>query len=118
MMSKRRLNDATPSEWDDLNTMGQSQENYDIYSDWKAYESDCNDSQYKSDNYTAKQVDGNHYIKCSIQPIDYIIGNKLGFCEGNVVKYVTRYKDKGGLSDLNKAMHYLEMLIIEEESKL
>ena len=57
------------------------------------------------------QVGGNHYKNKSIQPIDYIIGNNLGFCEGNVIKYVTRYKDKNGVEDLLKAKQYLEFLI-------
>jgi hypothetical protein len=59
------------------------------------------------------QVGGNHYKNKSIQPIDYIIGNNLGFCEGNVIKYVTRYKDKNGVEDLMKAKQYIEFLIEE-----
>ena len=57
-----------------------------------------------------KQIGGEHY-KTSIQPIEFILANNLGFCEGNVVKYVTRWKDKGGVQDLKKAIHYLEFLI-------
>jgi hypothetical protein len=62
------------------------------------------------------QVDGDHYKKLAIQPIDYIHENGLGYIEGNVVKYVTRWKDKGGVSDLKKAAHYLGILI-EKASK-
>ena len=51
-----------------------------------------------------------HY-DMKIQPIEYIMANGLGFCEGNIVKYISRYKEKGGLSDLYKAQHYLESLI-------
>ena len=58
-----------------------------------------------------KQVGGNHYREQGIQPITYIYANQLGFCEGNVVKYVTRWKNKGGIDDLRKAIHYLELLI-------
>jgi len=58
-----------------------------------------------------KQISGNHYKDKGIQPIIYIHANNLGFCEGNVVKYVTRWKDKGGKADLEKAIHYLELLI-------
>lgn len=61
--------------------------------------------------YKREQVGGNHYKNKKIQPIDYIIGNELGFCEGNVVKYITRYKDKNGLEDLKKAKQYIEFLI-------
>nr|DAR34910.1 MAG TPA: nucelotide kinase [Caudoviricetes sp.] len=57
------------------------------------------------------QVGGDHYKELSIQPIEYILANKLGFCEGNVVKYITRYKSKNGLEDLKKAKHYIDMLI-------
>jgi hypothetical protein len=62
------------------------------------------------------QVDGDHYKKLAIQPLHYILGNGLGYCEGNVVKYVTRWKDKGGVTDLQKARHYLDVLI-EKASK-
>jgi hypothetical protein len=47
----------------------------------------------------------------AMQPWDYIAANNLGFFEGNVVKYVTRWKDKGGVADLEKARHYLDKLI-------
>jgi hypothetical protein len=58
-----------------------------------------------------EQVGGRHYIEKPIQPWDYIIANKLGYLEGNIVKYVSRYKEKGGVEDLIKASHYLEKLI-------
>jgi hypothetical protein len=58
-----------------------------------------------------KQVSGDHYKNKAIQPVVYIHANNLGFCAGNVVKYVTRYKDKGGIADLEKAKHYIELLI-------
>jgi hypothetical protein len=58
-----------------------------------------------------KQESGTHYKDKGIQPIVYIHANNLGFCEGNVVKYVTRWRDKGGEADLRKAIHYLELLI-------
>jgi len=55
-----------------------------------------------------------HY-DMEIQPITYIMANGLGFCEGNIVKYVSRYKEKGGIEDLKKARHYLDMLIEQEQ---
>lgn len=61
------------------------------------------------------QVGGSHYKGFAIQPAEYSIKNKLGFAEGNVVKYVTRFGLKGGLEDLHKARHYLDMLIEEAE---
>ena len=57
------------------------------------------------------QVSGTHYKHKDIQPWDYIAANKLGYFEGNVVKYVSRWKSKGGLEDLKKARHYLDKLI-------
>ena len=64
-----------------------------------------------------KQVGGAHYRDKGIQPIIYIHANNLGFCEGNVVKYVTRWRDKNGVADLKKAIHYLELLIELEQTK-
>jgi len=57
------------------------------------------------------QIDGSHYKDKGIQPIVYIHANNMGFCDGNVVKYVTRYKEKNGKKDLEKAKHYIELLI-------
>lgn len=56
------------------------------------------------------QVGGNHY-QAPIQTWDYIIAHDLGYLEGNVVKYVSRYRKKNGLQDLEKAKHYLDKLI-------
>jgi len=58
-----------------------------------------------------KQVSGSHYKDKGIQPIIYIHANNLDFCEGNVVKYITRCRDKNGIADLEKAKHYIELLI-------
>jgi len=57
-----------------------------------------------------RQVGGSHYKDRGIQPIEYMMSNGLGYAEGAVVKYVTRWKDKGGVEDLKKAKHFLEML--------
>ena len=57
------------------------------------------------------QIAGNHYKQKSIQPWDYIAANELGYFEGNIVKYVSRWRDKGGVDDLRKAQHYLQKLI-------
>lgn len=57
------------------------------------------------------QVGGAHYKDMAIQPTEYIVKNGLNFVEGNVIKYVTRYKKKGGIQDLEKARHYLDILI-------
>ena len=60
------------------------------------------------------QVDGTHYQKLKIQPIQYILENKIGYCEGNIIKYVSRWRDKGGISDLRKVIQYAEFLIAQE----
>lgn len=59
----------------------------------------------------AKQINGKHYKQMAIQPVDFIMANKLDFLAGNVVKYVCRHSTKGGKVDLEKAKHYIEMLI-------
>jgi hypothetical protein len=66
---------------------------------------------YEYDNATNKQIGGNHYKDCVIQPIDYIYKNKLDFLEGNVVKYITRHKLKGGIEDIKKVIHYAELIL-------
>ena len=62
-----------------------------------------------------KQIDGTHYSKLKIQPTEYIIANKLPYIEGNVIKYVTRHRDKGKSKDIDKAIHYLQMLLEKYE---
>lgn len=57
------------------------------------------------------QVGGDHYKKCKIQPVEYIHANGLDFFQGNIVKYITRFRDKGGKADLEKIKHYCDMLI-------
>ncbi len=61
------------------------------------------------------QVAGDHYKALKIQPIEYIHANSIPFAEGSVIKYVTRWRDKGGLADLEKAKHFLELLIELEQ---
>lgn len=62
------------------------------------------------------QVAGNHYKDLAIQPVEYIHANNIGYFEGNVIKYVSRWRKKNGIKDLEKAKHYIELLI-ELESK-
>lgn len=72
----------------------------------------------KNTSPLARQVGGNHYKKYNIQPIEYAMANDLNYCQANAIKYVTRYKDKGGLEDLRKAIHNIELLIeLEGPSK-
>jgi hypothetical protein len=60
-----------------------------------------------------RQVGGEHYRGMVIQPIEYIMKNGLGWCEGNAIKYISRYKQKGQKEDIKKAIHYLEILLDE-----
>ena len=62
------------------------------------------------------QVGGNHYKGKAIQPWDYIVANNIGYLEGNIIKYASRWRDKGGIDDLRKVIHYAEKLI-EVETK-
>jgi len=64
-----------------------------------------------------KQVGGSHYKKYKIQPVEFIVKNNIGFVEGNIIKYVLRFKEKGGVSDLEKAKHYIELLIDTTKSR-
>ena len=63
------------------------------------------------------QVGGDHYKKQAIQPIEYILANEIPFCEGNIIKYATRWRDKGGVKDLEKIIQYAQFLIHQENTK-
>ena len=58
-----------------------------------------------------KQIGGTHYKKMKIQPSKFVIENKLLFPEGNVIKYICRHQYKGGKEDLDKAKHFIDMII-------
>jgi len=60
---------------------------------------------------TDKQVGGNHYKDFKIMPIEYITKNKLDFCEGNIVKYISRHEKKNGAEDIRKVIHYAELIL-------
>jgi hypothetical protein len=63
------------------------------------------------------QVGGTHYKQMKIQPIEFIYENKIPYMEANVIKYICRHKYKNGLQDLEKAKHYIELLIEKEYAK-
>tara|TARA_B100000809_G_C14878487_1_gene438277 strand:+ start:290 stop:550 length:261 start_codon:yes stop_codon:yes gene_type:complete len=67
-------------------------------------------------SFLDEQVGGSHYKNMAIQPIEFIQANKIGFIEGSIIKYVTRWRDKGGIYDLQKAIH-LTQLLIEFETR-
>ena len=58
-----------------------------------------------------KQIGGNHYKKYKIQPSAFCTHNKLLYPEGTVIKYILRHQDKGGKEDLDKAKHFIDMII-------
>lgn len=58
-----------------------------------------------------RQIGGDHYCHFAIQPSVYCQRNNLNWCEGNVVKYISRHRHKGGREDLEKAKHYIDLLI-------
>ena len=61
---------------------------------------------------TEKQVGGDHYKDCKIQPVEYIHSNDLDFFEGNIVKYITRHRKKGsGSQDIKKVIHYAALIL-------
>ena len=60
---------------------------------------------------SSTQIGGNHYKKLSIQPMTYSMENKLDALQHTIIKYVTRFRDKNGVEDLEKAKHCIDMLI-------
>lgn len=60
------------------------------------------------------QVGGDYYTRLAIQPMEYSMANKLDACQHSIIKYVTRFRDKNGLADLQKARHVIDMLIERE----
>lgn len=62
-----------------------------------------------------EQIGGSHYKDLRIQPVEYIYQNNIPFIEGCIIKYVTRWKNKNGVADLEKAKHFINILIELEE---
>ena len=72
---------------------------------------------YETAKASDKQEGGSHYKNYEIEPIDFVHANNLSYIQGNVIKYIVRYKDKNGLEDLKKAKHYIDLLIEREYSE-
>lgn len=68
----------------------------------------------KTESPLTTQVAGNHYKDLKIQPVEYIHANGIDYLAGNVVKYISRHKAKGGAVDVRKAIHYCEMILALE----
>jgi hypothetical protein len=89
---------------------------YDASSEWYVYQAPTNHRPSTDQVTDQAKHEGNatpHHYASVIQAIDYIEANGLDFREGNVVKYVTRWRKKGGVKDLEKAKYYIERLIKE-----
>lgn len=89
--------------WDDKEKMFQDYE----AAKYSAYVSDL---QKKEDAFK-KQVGGNHYKEFAIQPVEFCYKNNIPYLEATAIKYLCRWKNKGGVEDLEKAKHYIDLLI-------
>lgn len=58
-----------------------------------------------------RQVAGRHYQGMAVQPVEFILANDMGFCEGSALKYFSRWRRKGGVEDLRKGKHFVEILL-------
>lgn len=77
----------------------------------------CDSSNKSGLNPLEVQEGGSHYKDYVIQPVEFAMLNGLDLCQANVVKYVCRFRDKGGKEDLLKARHYIDLLIEFEYNK-
>ena len=93
----------------------------DLESDYGLEGKDWDDEPTLEDSVTAqinrgtypasdKQIGGDHYKSMEIQPSEFIYRNDMNWCEGSAIKYICRHHLKGGLEDLEKAIHYIELL--------
>jgi len=72
------------------------------------------EKQSAQDNARSVQVGGDHYKQFAIQPFDFITANNIPWAEGCAIKYLVRWRSKGGVEDLRKARHFIDMLIERE----
>jgi len=106
------IDDATPEQWDAIDrTTDKTRRKAAL----DAMVRDAEELDLYKEKARDKMIGGDHYRQGGIQPIEYIHANSLSFCEGNVVKYVTRWRHKDGLKDLEKAKHYIELLMELED---
>lgn len=85
---------------------------------WDDERQSRHDKMVKQATALDRQEGGDHYKNKPIQPVEYCMANGIGFMEGCVIKYATRWRDKGGVQDLKKARHFLDMLIEYEEGRV
>ncbi len=80
--------------------------------DWEDQIANC-----RADKPTQMQVGGSHYTDMKIQPFEFIHANGIGFAEGCAIKYLCRHRNKNGRQDLEKAKHFIDLLIAAEYPK-
>lgn len=117
---EKSLDDCSPEEWDAASTaaVAEFSKEEQLQECEPSFTSDEpeDDLLYVTEpKALEKQVAGSHYKNMAIQPIEFSMKNNLNACQHSAIKYICRYKDKGGLEDLAKAKHFIEML--EEDLK-
>ena len=88
-----------------------SDENDDEYRQGQESWSDYVLRRSRKHDAMGNQVGGSHYKDQKIQPIEYILKNNLNFCEGNIIKYITRHRHKGKANDIRKIIHYAQLIL-------
>lgn len=91
---ERGINDITPEEWDSMT--------------WNTVQDEIEEVVQK--NAKDKQVGGNHYKDLKIQPAEFCYINNIPYLEATAIKYLCRWRKKGGVQDLDKAIHFIELL--------
>ena len=94
------INNSTEAEWDALSRITTT---YPAVDEYHKAIADQNKS-------STKQVGGDHYKKFKIQPAEFCYKNNIPYLESTAIKYLCRWKDKGGIQDLDKAIHFIELL--------
>ena len=99
----KTLDDATPEEWDRAAKAA----------GWGSFKEIKEDSEKTGKPYKPSelQIGGGHYKKFKIQPAEFCYKNEIPYLEATAIKYLCRWKDKGGIQDLEKAKHFIDLLI-------
>lgn len=108
---QKRINDITPQEWDNMNrdeVIGKSFGGEQILNNPSLKAGVY--AQFDARDALDKQVGGDHYKKFKIQPAEFCYKNNIPYLEATAIKYLCRWRDKGGMQDLDKAIHFIELL--------
>ena len=82
----------------------------DFSNDLKHHEKGCCKAHKSTESALDRQVGGEHYKNFKIQPIEFITANKLSFIQASIIKYICRFDKKNGKEDIDKAIHYCQLL--------